>query len=145
MRARTIGSRHRRLLRRFGKSGEGCVGLVVDGQCERRALDRRRTGDRLDGRLGPAVGQAEREAAEGGINLERRPDLLEKNIEGSVTRRRIAFLDVDLDLDRVLVVRASEATESLLRASGPPRGATVRLVEARTAAARAGAPETCLA
>ena len=72
--------------------------------------------DRLDRRLRPAVGQAESEAAEGRVGFERRPDLLEESIEGSVTRRRIALLDVDLDLDRMLVVGIAEAAERLLRA-----------------------------
>jgi hypothetical protein len=53
--------------------------------------------------------------AEGRVGFERRPDLLEEGVEGSVARRRIALLDVDLDLDRMLVVRAPEAAERLLR------------------------------
>src|SRR5918995_1169499 len=86
--ARTIGSRHRDLLAEEGisspkkkqESGERSVALVVDGDGERRALDRRRTGDRLDCRLGPAVGHAKGEAAERRVGFERHPDLLEEGI-----------------------------------------------------------------
>jgi hypothetical protein len=42
------------------------------------------------------VGQAEGEAAEGRVRFERRTDLLEESIEGSVARRRIAFREVNL-------------------------------------------------
>ena len=91
------------------------VGLVVDGHRERRGLDRGRAGHGLDRRLGPAIGHTEGEAAERRIGFEHRPDLLEEVVEVSVARRRIALLDVDLDLDRMLVVRAPEATKRLLR------------------------------
>ena len=46
--AGTIGSRHGCLLVQEQGSGERSVGLVVDGDGERRGLDRRRTGHRLD-------------------------------------------------------------------------------------------------
>ena len=65
-------------------------------------------------RLPPAVGQAESEAADGRVGFEACPDLLEESIEGSIARRRIAFLDVDLDLDSMLVVGTPEAAERLL-------------------------------
>ena len=58
----------------------------------------------------------EGEAAEGRVGFERRTDLLKESIEGGVPRRRIAFLDVDLDLDCVLVVRTAEATRAPARA-----------------------------
>jgi hypothetical protein len=67
-----------------GGSGKRGVGLVVDGDRERRGLDRRRAGHCLDARLGPAVAQAEREVAEGRVSFERDPDLLEESIEGGV-------------------------------------------------------------
>jgi hypothetical protein len=47
------------------------------------------------------------------VGFEHRPDLLEEGIERGVACRRIALLDVDLDLDRMLVVRAPEAAERL--------------------------------
>jgi hypothetical protein len=40
---------------------------------------------------------------------------LQESIEGSVTPGRIAFLEVDLDLDRMLIVGIPEAVERLLR------------------------------
>jgi hypothetical protein len=63
---------------------------------------------------GPAVGQAEGEAAEDRIGFECNADLLEESIEGRVTRRRIILLDVDLDLDRMLIVGIPQAAERLL-------------------------------
>jgi hypothetical protein len=79
------------LPRKKRQSGERSAGLVVDGHRERRGLDRWRARDRLDCRLRPAIGQAEGEAAEGRVGFERRPDLLQEGVEGSVARRRIAF------------------------------------------------------
>jgi hypothetical protein len=71
-------------------SGEWCVGLVVDGHRERRALDRRRTSDSFDCRLGPTIGQAEGEVAERRFSVERDPDLLEEGVEGSISGRPVA-------------------------------------------------------
>jgi hypothetical protein len=63
-----------------------------------------------------AIGQAEGKTAEGRVGFQHRPDLLQEVVKGSVTRRRrIALLEIDLDLDRMLVVRASEAAERLFR------------------------------
>jgi hypothetical protein len=64
--------------------------------------------------LPPTVSQAEGKAAERRIGLKRNTDLLEESIEASVTRRRIALLEIDLNLDRMLVVGAREAGERLL-------------------------------
>src|SRR5688500_9482877 len=114
MRARTIGSRHRRLLIEGEESGKGCVALVVDGHSECRGLDRGCARDRLDARLGPAVGETEGEPAKGRVGSECNADLLEESIEGSGARRGITLLDVDLDLDRMLVTDVPEATERLL-------------------------------
>jgi hypothetical protein len=79
-----------------------------------RALDRRRTSDRLDCWFRPAIGQAERKLAEGRISLKRSTDLLEELVEGGVPDRPVALLDVDLDLDRMLIVGIPEAAERLL-------------------------------
>ena len=49
--------------------------------------------------------------------FERSTDLLQQVVEGSVARRRIARLDVHLDLDGMLVVRAPEAAERLREAT----------------------------
>jgi hypothetical protein len=46
---------------------------------------------------------------------------LEEVVEGGVARRRIALLEVDLDLDRVLVIGIAEAAERLLRLARIPR------------------------
>jgi hypothetical protein len=118
----------------FGKSGEWCVGPVLDCDGERGALDRWCARDRLDCRPWSAVGEAEGKTVERRISLDRVTDLLEEGIEGSVARRRIALLEVDLDLDRMLVVRAPEAAERLLR-----RG-TCRRASARTGVAIPAAP-----
>jgi hypothetical protein len=48
------------------------------------------------------------------VSIERRPDLLEESIEGSVARGCIALLDIDLDLNCMLVVGVPEAAERLL-------------------------------
>jgi hypothetical protein len=74
----------------------------------------RRTADRLDARLRSAVGQAEGEAAQGRVGCERNTNLLLERVEGSVTCGRIALLDADRDVDRVLVVRVPEPAKRLL-------------------------------
>jgi hypothetical protein len=95
-------------------SGQWSVARAVDCHDQRAAFHRRRARHRLDCWLGPAVGQAEGEAAERRVGFERNTGLLEEGVEGSVTRRRIALLEVDLDLDRILIVGISEAAERLL-------------------------------
>jgi len=109
------------LPRKKQESGERSAGLVVDGHGERRGLDRRCARDRLDRGLRPAVGRAEGEAAQRRVGLERYPDPLEEVVEGGVARRRIALLEVDLDLDRMLIVGNPEAAERLLRLARIPR------------------------
>ena len=99
-----------------GRLAKGRLALVVDGQDERRSLDRRRACDRLDARLGPTVGQAKGEAAEGRVRLKHRSELLQQVVECSVASCCIARLDVDLDLDCVLVIDAPEAAEGPARA-----------------------------
>ena len=49
------------------------------------------------------------------VSFKRGADLLVEGVEASVTHRRIALLDVNLDLDRVLIVGVREAAERLLR------------------------------
>ena len=49
------------------------------------------------------------------VSFKRGADLLEEGVEASVTHRRIALLDVNLDLDRVLIVGVREAAERLAR------------------------------
>jgi hypothetical protein len=80
-----------------------------------RSGSRESARDRLDRRLRPAVGQAEGDAAEGRVCFKCNTDLLEESVEVSVTRRRIPLLEVEFDLGRMLVVRASEAAKRLLR------------------------------
>ena len=97
--------------RKKQESGKRSAGLVVDGHGERRGLDRRCARHRLDRRLGPAIGLAEGETAEGPVSFERGADLLEEVVEGGVPNGRIALLDLDLDLDRVPVVGIPKAAE----------------------------------
>jgi hypothetical protein len=63
---------------------------------------------------GPAVSQAEGEAAERRVSVNGAADLLEQVVEGGVTGRPIALLKVDLDLDRMLIVSIAKAAERLL-------------------------------
>jgi hypothetical protein len=51
----------------------------------------------------------------GRISLERRTDLPQQVVEAGVPDCRVALLDVDLDLDRVLVIGVPEAAQRLLR------------------------------
>jgi hypothetical protein len=97
----------------FGYSGEGCGGLIVDHHGQRPALDRRGTSHRLDCRLRSTVGQAEGKPAEGRVGFERGADLLEEVAERGVADCRVTLLEVDLDIDRMLVVDAPEAAERL--------------------------------
>ena len=62
-------------------------------------------------RRSTAIAQAEGKAAESRVGFECNADLLEESVEGGVASRGIALLDVDLDLDCMLVVRAPEAAE----------------------------------
>ena len=98
--------------RKKQESGQWSVALVLDGHRERRALDRRRTSDRLDRRLGSAVGQAEGEAADGGVAFENRPDLLEESVERSITRRGDGLLDA-------VTSNSSTSTAGVLLAVAP--------------------------
>ena len=53
-----------------------------------------------------------------GKSFQRRaPICCSRVVEGSVARGRIAFLEADFDLDCMLVIRAPEAAERMLRLS----------------------------